>query len=874
MALTQPLSDLASHANALKVVRFDLLDILCEQKAVLLALEAERQKFILHTTHARVLACLLENEKLFQQLYLQKIDLFTDSKSKHRVIHHHHHLHHPHHHISHHKSGSQRSVVAHLEILSPLRRLDAGKHEGVDNSLHPMKDGMDVLVVPLNSEFEIECSLVLHDDGDNSDKLWKEQQKRCMDGIHSIPFILTYISGDASLSDESNTLAYAQCRRRNGTGIQIVRFSRISLHLAKASSHHVLLVTHPRTQYCVIQPLEVPILTLAPPVITIEELQYIDVKDKSIQMPAQISDMELRLRVSVKTDDNISCIVLTCHEQHRNGQKFYVGICEIRDEECKEYRIEDGHWCFHHQMPMRTSGTLDSDGRMVLLAEVTLSSMQHHVFKETFQVSPYRRRKPSFQRRALSAETLLPKEISMQKSFASSDIKKNWISGDSEKYRDTNNQEDAMGKSSSRFPPDVSTATSDVNIQNNSTGGNEDAVQVSTGKTNENKRNALLSSFILGDYGLLAVTSRNGNSVGHKIPHLVWFTHSTTNAIRSDTYVSIKGLHERMLQVTTNTCSSDSQLRDSEWRLEPCCDTSRKWLLQNPRGGSIVLSSNKNQTHSLESCCFCCFFPPALNSPTNEDVIAEQFFVEGLQYLVQRWTSGTILCTDSMGQSRVLVNDSVAISLWKPGDEEDTNLLVFAHRGRRFSVYSLSDQAVVLHSNLQATDDHIDIPDVKEYRGITPVLGGNSVVLWSSLAVELFSHAPTWTRRLLYKMEFKNTVVILALCSAQNISGVESDKNKSTSMVSFLLLSDGNILGLSLDGNTQLIGRLPSDESISSPSPSSSSSSSSYSLGILTVSHLTCLSKLTMRHVILNEKSAICVCGFSEDHILRRAYVS
>ncbi|KAH9600354.1 hypothetical protein LSM04_005972 [Trypanosoma melophagium] len=843
MEMTQPPSHLTSHANALLATRLDLLEVLCKEKAVLLALEEERHKLFLYTYNARLTAFLLENEKLFQQLCLKKFDLFNEFNPKHHVIHKH---------LSHEKRGPDRkNVVAHLEISSPLLHLDPSKNEINDSSQQSTKAGIDVLVIPLNSEFEIECSLVLNDD-DSHDNVWKEQQRLYLESIHRIPFILTYISGDATLSDECNTLAYAQCRRKAGRGIQIVRFSHISLHLAKASSQHVLLVTHPRTKYCVIQPLEVPVLTLAPPVIAVEETKYVDVELKSSEMHPQISDMELHVRVSIKTDDNISRVVLTCHEQHRNGQKYYVGISEIRDEECEEYRVGNGHWCFHRHMPMRASGALDSGGLMVLLVEVSLTSMQHHVFKESFQITAAtRKRRSSFQSQACFSARDPPLTNTGEKDhLESSRVKRVTISNDSEKHVDPNNQGDRMAKNTS--------STSDFNDPHYSYGRSENNIQSSTGKTNDGEGNISLSSFVLDDYGQLAVTCRNGNSASLKIPHLVWFTHSTDNTISSDTHVPIKGLNERMLQVTANTCSSGSHLGDSEWTLEYSCDTSRKWLLQNPRGGSIVLSPNKSQTLSVESCCFCGFFPPSLNSPAKDDQLVEQLFVESLQYLVQRWTSGTIVSMDSKGGSRVLVNDGVAICLWEPGDDEDTNLLVIAHRGSRFSVYSLNTQEIVLHSNLQSTVNLSDNSNVQEYRGITSVLGGGSVVLWSFMTVELLSHAPTWKRQVLYKVELKDTY-IMTLCSAQNAS-----------MVLFLLLSSGTILGLSLDGNTQQMGHLPSHDSLAPPSLSSSSCL----LGVLTTSQLRRVSKLTMRHVKLNEQLAICVCGLSEGHILLRTYIS
>ncbi|RNC30659.1 hypothetical protein TcCL_Unassigned06822, partial [Trypanosoma cruzi] len=254
-----------------------------------------------------------------------------------------------------------------------------------------------------------------------------------------------------------------------------------------------------------------------------------------------------------------------------------------------------------------------------------------------------------------------------------------------------------------------------------------------------------------------------------------------------------------------------------------------------------------------------------------------------LQCLVCQWASGRLTCTEPGGESMTLLDDDddgiLATCTWNPDEEEDASLIVCLQQGRRFFVYSLDDREVIVHSSLPLTCSPVgvdDADDSQEYIGVAPVLGGDAVAMWTATGVEMLFHAPTWRHQNLYTTASSSTQ-ILGVCPAYSFPRETTD-NKSEdgadefvffatdtmgTIVLVLLLSNGACVGLSLDGKVHDLGFL---------SPSFSSLPSC-TLGTLTIEDLPRLSSLTMRHVKVNGRPVIFICGLTENHVLRWAYV-
>ncbi|KEG08839.1 hypothetical protein DQ04_06341040 [Trypanosoma grayi] len=825
--------DAAAATDALQVLQVDLLQTLHEQKKAVLALEAQRLLFLERTAAAEVLAACLAKEQLLRQMWWKKQLFLVEANLTSRVLHQR---------LirESRRAANGKGTIARLEVCSPLLRLDVDKGESEGERVVGSGSAVvEALVVPLNCGIELQCRLIVNSSGNekydaDSDEKWLQTQKQqdsYFEEIRRVPFVLTYVAGNAALSEHGSTLAYAQ-RETGGNDGQMVAFPDVALDHAEANSVHTLLITHPRTQHSIIPPLEVAVVAVASPSITLEAVTHIEApttSDKKDSMShsqdaLQRSDAgEMGVRVAVGTDEIVTRIVLECHEQCCDGKQTHcLGKAEVRGKACEELLVGEGRWRFSCCIPIESVRSTEVDVNLLLLkAQVTLASMPQQTFRETFHVASTSQAVEG--RVKIHAEEVAP---TVQ-------------NGGSEK-------KEVMVKDAQKDTSDSGIpAQGDTALRLYSMIG-EDS-RVSTEKQADDESCVAMSSFRLDDDGVLGIAPTSDTSASVHSPHLVYCRHTAPDSIAN---VQILGLEQTMREVTSGG-SSSSPL--AEWVLEPCGGAPPWFLLRDPRGGCVVLRWQSSGPLRAET-CFCYFPPPLHDHGVCDDArVVEQLFVEPLECIVRRLSSGRVTCTSSSSaDSTVLVENAAAACVWLPGDEEVTSLVVVAQRGCCFSVYSLDDNEVLLHSSLQVNAHLADVAGEQEYLGVTPVRGGDAVLLWTATTVEMLSHAPSWTRELVYTTESLAGAHIMALCPVHT----PPLQKKDETIFLFLLLSDGSVVGLAVDGSVHTVGHL------SSSAPSS-----------LTAADLPHVTSLMMRHVMVNEKSAVCICGLTENHVLRRAYV-
>ncbi|KAF8283058.1 hypothetical protein TcBrA4_0078670 [Trypanosoma cruzi] len=870
-------------ADALLTMRAELLEAAHARKAAMLAFEKQRISLFQEASEAQKPLAGLEKEDLFWKLWWKKLFLLQArllSRVAHQRL----------------VFGAERvshgkGVLAHLVMCSP--RVQPGVVEGDEGCVPQecMHVGMGAIPILRNTGVELQFRLVACGAKNNGDGYWQEFNEYYFKRIQRVPFVLTYIAGNGGLTESSSILAYAETAT-DGSAACIITFPYVLLDDAEVNSFHTLLVTHPRTQYGIIPPLEVTLLLLAPPAIVVKDVslddklthveRHLKYQRKDELTPA--FRRELQVCVEVCTDEIVTQMVFECVEKDPQGKTCLVGRKQLDAGACKRRFLEEGHWIFRFCMAIAVKNEHDEAGvELTVVVEVTLESMPHHVFREFIPVvSPLERKSNNAPNRPTATFSRHSASTSSQEvPHAAGTLEANATAKDDEDFfellRNDEKKVLMMAKDD-----EVPVLRSPLLDQSNSTFKN----------MNETEWNMRLKSYILDEHGVIGLPLLNGTSPMNVSPHLVCYPYNSMGVPRSGVEVPILGWQETRHGVTV-TDDYEKRPLSLEWALEGCEDAPFFWLLRGHGGECVVLhrSNRGRANNSMEACCFKRFPPLSplsrvvavdVNCRSANDYVVKSMFSASLQSLVCQWASGRMTCTEPGGESMTLLDDDddiLATCTWNPDEEEDVSLIVCLQQGRRFFVYSLDDREVIVHSSLPLTCSSVgveDADDSQEYIGVAPVLGGDAVAMWTATGVEMLFHAPTWRHQNLYTTASSSTQ-ILGVCPAYSFPRETTD-NKSEdgadefvffatdtmgTIVLVLLLSNGTCVGLSLDGKVHNLGFLPP----------SFSSLPSCTLGTLTIEDLPHVSSLTMRHVKVNGRPVIFICGLTEHHVLRWAYV-
>ncbi|EKF38467.1 hypothetical protein MOQ_001320 [Trypanosoma cruzi marinkellei] len=873
-------------ADALLKLRAELLEAAHARKAAMLSFEKQRISLFQNASETQILLAHMEMKDLFWKLWWEKL-FFLQARLLSRVAH------------QRLVSGAERvshgkGVLAHLVLCSPPVQLGVleGDEGGVPQAC--MHVGMGTIPILRNTGVELQFRLVDCGANDNGKGNWQEFNKYYFKRIQRVPFVLTYVAGNGGLNESSSILAYAETAT-DGSAAYMITFPYVALDDAEINSFHTLLVTHPRTQFGMIPPLEVTLLVLAPPAIVVKDVSLNDTlthveSHPKFQRKDELTPAfrkELQVCVEVCTDEIVTQMVFECVEKDPQGQTYVVGRKQLDAGACKRHFLEEGHWIFRCCMAIAVKDEHDEAGvaLTVVVVEVTLESMSHHIFREFIpEVSLLEGKtnnapnRPTVNLSRRSAST-----SSQEVSHATGTLEANGTAKDDEDFFELfkNDEKRVLMMAAD---DGVSVLRIPLLDQSNSTFKN----------MNEPEWNMRLQSYILDEDGVIGLPLLNETSLKNAAPQLVCYPYNSMGALRSGVEVPILGWQETRHGAKVPDDYEKRPL-SLEWALEGCDDAPSFWLLREPGGECVVLHrpNGSRTNNSMEVCCFKRFPPLSplsrviavdVNRRSANDYVVKSMFSSSLQCLVRQWASGRVTCTEPGGESMTIFDDDdddgiLATCIWNPDEEEGASLIVCLQQGRRFSIYSLDDREVILHSSLPLTCPPVgvdDADDSQEYIGVAPVLGGDAVAMWTATGVEMLFHAPTWRHQHLYTTA-SPSIKILGVCPAypfpcettekKNDDGAEENVFFATdtvgTIVLVLLLSNGACVGLSLDGKVRDLGCL---------SPSFPSSPLG-TLGTLTVEDLPHVSSLTMRHVKVNGRPVIFICGLTEHHVLRWAYV-